>query len=181
MINLTCRCIGTKDDERRHPPEAIEAVKTTLQEHTKHCVPADWRDNPAQTNIHAWLLESGRVAAKDPGDQTYTCLTQGGPAGILDSPVDTGIVPDCSASASASDTCAIPTFVSGSSAGTSTRSPARANIRSAALKAHRRFTASSLARSSSGQRCTHTAACLGTTTTRARRRHRESSAPRVYG
>ena len=96
-IAKTCICIGSEDHTLRPPPEAVDAIRDIIRKHTRQCTPDDSYSHPTRTNIHAWLLESWRVAAKDPDDQIYTWLTQGAPAGILHAPKDPGIFPDCSA------------------------------------------------------------------------------------
>ena len=49
------------------------------------------------TKIDAPLLGAWRAAAKDPDDQVGKWLLYGAPAGIINQPLDPGILPDVSA------------------------------------------------------------------------------------
>ena len=101
-IETTCNPIGTQDEMIRPPLEAIVAIRNIIAEHTSGARPDN--QTTRRTKADAHLLEAWRAGDKDPEHLMLSWLTIGTPAGILHSPVEVGVFPDCSAHQNAGQT-----------------------------------------------------------------------------
>ena len=100
-VDDTCEAIGTNDKERktaglepvRPPREAIAEIQRLITESVADTIPPC--TTARRANVGARLLEGWRAGAKDPETQMFPWFTQGGSMGVLHTPVNVGVFPDC--------------------------------------------------------------------------------------